>query len=135
MAKVQMQKINKRERYVMIGEFYDIVTNLTTKKEVVGFFMGLLTPSEALMFARRIQIAQMLIEEKNYDVIREDLGVGHSTIASVARWLNDENDCFQKQIKKHITNKKRKQDDVPSRESGGLLDRYPGHRLLKDLFK
>ncbi|NLC31436.1 MAG: hypothetical protein GX765_05305, partial [Candidatus Moranbacteria bacterium] len=55
MGKVQTKNIDKNERYKIIGDFYEIVTNLRTKNEVIGFFMGLLTPSEALMFARRIQ--------------------------------------------------------------------------------
>jgi len=119
----------------MIGEFYDIVTNLKSKQEVIGFFMGLLTPSEALMFARRIQIAQLLLDEKSYDDIRKALGVGAATVTAVSRWLYDEREDFRKKIQEH---KDRKQKNTTQtykrRKYRSILDKYPEHRILKDLF-
>lgn len=135
MAKVKTHEIEKSERYKMIGDFYDIVTNLKTKDEVIGFFMGLLTPSEALMFSRRIQISSMLLEDKSYQDIREKLGVGDSTISTVNRWLFGENEQFKNQIYAH---KKRKDkwdnnSNASSRHYGSLLNKYPQHRILRDL--
>ena len=73
MGKVKYYSINPRERFRIIGEFFEIIAGLRVKKEVVAFLVGLLTPSEALMLARRIQIAKMLLEEKNYENIRKKL--------------------------------------------------------------
>lgn len=134
MAKVKAQKIDKKERYEMIGDFYDIVTNLKTKKEVIGFFMGLLTSSEALMFSRRIKISTMLLEDKSYQEIREALGVGDSTISNVNKWLFGENEQFKNQIQAH---KKRKNSQTNKNNNnnhyGSLLNKYPQHRILRDL--
>lgn len=135
MGKVQTQSVNKNERFQMIGEFYDIVTNLKTKKKVIGFFMGLLTPSEALMLSRRIQVAALLLDGESYEEIRRKLKVGVSTIASVNRWLFGENEEFKDEINKH---KKRKDNQNIKGNKGkryydSLLDRYPGHRILRDL--
>jgi len=136
MAKVQIQQIEKKERYEIIGDFYDIVTNLKAKKEVIGFFMGLLTSSEALMLARRIQIATMLLDKKSYNEIQEKLKVGVSTIITVSKWLHGKNEQFQKQIQSH---KKRKEKKIKENKKDSyhyydsVLDRYPGHRLLKDI--
>jgi len=136
MAKIKIQQIEKRERYEIIGDFYDIVTNLKAKKEVIGFFMGLLTPSEALMLARRIQIATMLLDKKGYDEIQKKLKVGVSTIITVSRWLYGENEQFQKQIQNHKKRKKKRDEESKQdnrRYYNSVLDRYPGHRLLKDI--
>jgi len=135
MGKVQTKNIEKEKRYEIIGDFYDIVTNLKTKKEVIGFFMGLLTSSEALMFARRIQIAQMLLDDKSYEDIREELKVGVATITSVSRWLYGENDAFRKKIEEHKNNKVKlaKNNKNYRKNYGSLLDKYPQHRILKDL--
>lgn len=135
MGKVQTKNIEKEKRYEIIGDFYDIVTNLKTKKEVIGFFMGLLTSSEALMFARRIQVAQMLLDDKSYEDIREELKVGVATITSVSRWLYGENDAFRKKIEEHKNNKEKlmKNNKNYRRNYGSLLDKYPQHRILKDL--
>lgn len=135
MGKVQTKNIDKNERYKIIGDFYEIVTNLKTKNEVIGFFMGLLTPSEALMFARRIQIAQMLLDNKSYDEIRKELKVGLSTVASVSNWLYGENDAFRKKVEEHKNNKIRTEenDDDYEKNYGSLLNKYPQHRILRDL--
>lgn len=134
MAKFQIDKISKEERYKIIGEFYDIVANLKNKNDVFGFFMGLLTPSEALMFARRIQVAIMLLKEESYDNIKKKLGVGDSTIAAVARWLSGDNDGFKIHIEKH----KKRKDELEKNQSSksryrSLLDKYPQHRIIKDI--
>lgn len=137
MAKVQTHRIDKKERYEMIGDFYDIVTNLKTKNDVIGFFMGLLTPSEALMFARRIQIATMLLEDKSYADIQKKLKVGTSTIATVHQWLHSDNEQFKKHITAHIqkkqnSNKKPRKNSIQSHNS--FLDKYPQHKMWKNLF-
>ncbi len=102
MSRKQISDISDDERRKIIGDFFDIVTNLKTKKETIGFMIGLLSPSEILMLARRIQIAQMLLEGKNYREICDEISVSQSTVASVARWIYDENnELFKKQIYSH----------------------------------
>jgi uncharacterized protein YerC len=135
MAKIKPHLIDKKERYEMIGNFYDIVTDLKTKKDVIGFFMGLLTPSEALMFARRIQIAFMLLEEKSYAEIKKELHVGTSTIVSVYNWLFDEDAQFKKHISKHAEKKKGAKKKQGNADPENLLNKYPHHRILKDLLR
>lgn len=100
MSKVQINDIDKDLRYRMIGDFYDIVSHLQKKKDVVDFFMGLLTPSEALMFARRIQIAKLILMNYTYDEIQKELQVGVATIIGVKRWLECDNQGFRSQIEK-----------------------------------
>jgi len=133
MAKSQMQHFSKKERYEMIGRFYDTVTHLKTKKDIIGFFMGLLTPSEALMFARRIHIAQMLLDEKTYHEIETELKVGKSTIMNVARWLNGEDAFFRNNI---INQSKREQTQKKDRYYSTslrlILSPYRQTRLLKE---
>ncbi len=40
MAKIRPYKIDREERFEMIGSFYQIVTGLKNKKDVAGFFYG-----------------------------------------------------------------------------------------------
>jgi len=98
--------------------------------------MWLLTPSEALMLARRIQIATMLLDEKGYDEIQKKLKVGVSTIITASRWLYGDNKQFQKQIQNHKKRKEKRMEKSKRnnyRYYDSVLDRYPGHRLLKDI--
>ena len=133
-----MHSISKKERFQLIGEFFDIVAELRGKQEVINFFIGLLTSSEALMLARRIQIAKLIIEGKNYEEIREELNVGLQTIQSVHKWLHKRDGAYRKIMEKYLKkikakNEGRKQKFEEYYTYSGLLDRYPQHRFLKEL--
>jgi TrpR-related protein YerC/YecD len=133
MAKVKSHEINSKERYKIIGNFFDIIANLKSKKEVVDFFVGLLTPSESLMVARRIQIAQLLIEGEGYETIKNKLKVSFQTITKTERWLHSEDENYNNWLAKCLKIKPLKNNSEIEKEN--LLDRYSHHRFIKNLLK
>jgi uncharacterized protein YerC len=132
MSKVRFYDVDKKERYRVIGELYDVLAELKTKDEVVRFLFGLFTPSEVLMIGRRIQIAKMLIEGLSYIDIGKNLGVSHQTVRKVEYWLKSD-DSRLKFISSKISKIKTKKDGK-SKNYESLLDRYPEHRMAKELF-
>jgi len=133
MPKVRVYSIDKKEKYKIIGELLEIIVSLRSKDEVVGFMIGLLTPSEVLMIARRIQIAKMLLQDATNEEIRRKLKVSYQTINKVEHWLkNDENkfSIISEKIKSIEKNKKSKVG-----YSKGLLDKYAQHKFIKDLLQ
>ena len=88
MGKVKPKSIPNKELYKLLDEFYSIVTLLESKEEVKNFFKDLLSISEALMVARRIQIAKLLLAGLGYASIQEETRAGFATIANVQRWLD-----------------------------------------------
>ncbi|MFA6159924.1 MAG: Trp family transcriptional regulator [Parcubacteria group bacterium] len=133
MAKVKSHEIDSKERYTIIGNFFDIIANLKSKKEVVDFFVGLLTPSENLMVARRIQIAQLLIEGEGYETIKNKLKVSFQTITKTERWLHSEDEDYNSWLAKCLKIKPLKNNREIGKEN--LLDRYSHHRVIKNLLK
>lgn len=133
MAKVKSHEINSKERYKIIGNFFDIIANLKSKKEVVDFFVGLLTPSENLMVARRIQIAQLLIEGEGYETIKNKLKVSFQTITKTERWLHSEDEDYNNWLAKCLKIKPLKNNKEIEKEN--LLNRYSHHRFIKNLLK
>ncbi len=133
MSRVQTQEIDRQKRYEIIGDFYEIIANLDSKKEVVGFFMGLLTPGEAVMFARRIQIAKLLLKGETYEDVRKKLSVGLTTVSNVAQWLYGENKEFRDQINAHTRKKKIKKEKDENFMLEKWLDKYPEHKIMKKL--
>jgi len=132
--------MTKRDRESVVYGFIDLVTNLKTKTETVDFLLGILTPSEALMLSRRLQIAERLLQEgTTVESIRQELGVGIRTIYGVDRWLhsgNDDRDAWLAGlIRSRIRIPKKTVRATGSRKgySMSLLDRYPQHRILTDL--
>ncbi len=137
MSKVKISSISKEERMKLIGDLFDIVYGLKTKSNTVDFLVGLLTPSESLMLARRIQIGKLLLEEKTYEEIRVKLKVSHHTISGVENWMNARGGAYRKILQRWLERKKReearKEKRVNAYKPKGLLDRYPQHRFLKEL--
>ncbi|GBE16660.1 trp operon repressor [bacterium BMS3Abin15] len=133
MSKVRPSSIDSKNKYRIIGDFFDLVSGLNSKKEVIDFFIGLLTPSESLMMARRIQIAKMLIDEENYEIIRKKLKVSNQTITKTYNWLYSRGDDYNIWITKHILKLKDNNKKYKNSKNKSLLDKYPHHRFLKEL--
>jgi TrpR-related protein YerC/YecD len=135
MAKVRVYSIDKKEKQKIVGELLEIIAILRSREEVFGFMIGLLTPNEILMVARRIQIAKMLLNDDGYDVIRKKLKVSFQTINKVEHWLKSDDNklaIISDKIKKIEEKNKRK----TGREySKNLLDKYAKHRFIKNLLQ
>jgi uncharacterized protein YerC len=136
MSKVKTHSIDKKEKYQIIGDFFDIVANLRSKKEIIDFFMGLLTPSESVMMARRIQVAKRIFEKKSYDEIRRELKVSYQTITKTDHWLHSRGDEYCHWLDKcFIRGKAGKFGGSNGGRGGSLLNKYAQHKFLKDLIK
>jgi len=133
MAKVKFYDVDKRERIRIIGELYEVIAELKSKDEVFRFLFGLFTPSEVLMIARRIQVAKMLMEEIPYEAISKRLKVSHQTTRKVEYWLKSDEDRQKLINLKFNQIKKRSAQSRGRRLYESPLDRYPGHRFLKEL--
>jgi TrpR family trp operon transcriptional repressor len=132
MAKIRFYDVEKKERYRVIEELYEVIGELKSKDEVVRFLFGLFTPSEVLMVSRRIQVAKMLIKGLTYIEISKEIGVSDQTIRKVEHWLKSD-ESRMKFISSKISKIKNKRGaNVRNYES--LLDRYPEHRFMKELF-
>jgi len=140
MTKVKYYDLSEKEKKQYFDDFYSMVSLLQDKEEIQNFFKDLLTPSEMVMISRRIQIAKMLMKGATHEDIREELGVGNTTISYVDKWLNEGFGGYKNIVSKHkAKNKKGKEIKI---NEGGLpfsLDhlrkKYPAHFLLINLLK
>lgn len=130
MARAQVHAIDQKERRRIISELFEVVTAANSKKETVNILVGLLTSSEVLMIARRVQIAKLLLEEKNYQQIHDALGVGNGTITDVAKWLFGEDELLKKKVNKITKNESQKEYRT---KKHNLLNPYGQLRALQEL--
>ena len=141
MSRVIFYKMNKKQREGYLDEFYSAIETLKTKKEINNFFKDLLTPDEAIMLARRLRVAALLMSGKTVREIIEIMGVGSTTVRSVTKWLNrgfggysnvvSKLNQYQKSNKK-ISRKKIESDMGFTFDS--LRKKYPAHFLLLNMF-
>lgn len=87
MSRVQPRNLEEKQRFDFLNVLWTCVAELKTRDEVKAFFKDLLSESEAIMLARRIKIAQRLLQGVEYDDIQAELHAGRSTIAGVHQWL------------------------------------------------
>jgi len=89
MPKILPSSLPPKEKRELLKEFYDFVSSLS-REESEDFFCDFLTPSEQIIFARRLRTAKMLLQGYSSIQVRKKLGVGVSTIQFVRTWLKDE---------------------------------------------
>jgi len=134
MAKVRPHTINAKEKYQALDSLFDVISKLKTKQEIVEFFLGLFTQSESLMMARRIQIARMLLNDKSYDEIKKELRVGTQTVHATYLWLHKGDKKYAAWLKARVSEDKNRKGNKAGTTYKSLLDKYPQHRFIKNLF-
>ncbi len=140
MPRKRLYKINPKERARILEEFWTMVALLESKEEVKCFFKDLLSATESIMLARRIQIAKLLLSGWSYEQIEQKLGTGPTTIASVHRWLQGGFGGYANAIpklKQEIERRdkvaeQRQEESVPL-SSAWMRKRYPLHYLLVNI--
>ena len=139
MSKVNPRKLDSKSKMKYLDLLWTSIAQLETRDEVKQFFKDLLSESEAIMLARRIEIAKRLLEGKSYDSIAEKLKVGKDTIGRVQRWLTSGFGGYEKAVagfNKELKNRfdKLKNTDIAEPYSfAWLRKKYPLHFLLFNL--
>ncbi|MEA2007006.1 MAG: YerC/YecD family TrpR-related protein [Patescibacteria group bacterium] len=132
MARRKIYEVDKRERYRMLDEFFQMVAQIKTKQTAASFFKDLLTPSESLMLVRRIEIAKLLLAGWNYRDISEKLKVGVNTINSVNRWLFSGFGGYYSELK-NAKNMKEYKNSIPTNDWEMIKKKYPAHFFISNL--
>lgn len=76
-----MEKIDKHTR----ERFFEAILTLKTKEECVKFFDDICTIKELEDMSQRLQVAEMLAMNKNYQEISKETGASSATISRVNR--------------------------------------------------
>jgi len=133
-GKVKYHNLSEDERKVFLGDFYDMISVLSTRSEVKNFFKDLLTLSEIVMISRRLQIAKRLLAGYSYFKIKNELKVGANNIAQVDRWLNNGFGGYKDVIQKYEKQKNKKKFIANDFSLQSLKKKYPAHFFLLNIF-
>lgn len=87
MTKISRIKVDPRHLGFFINNFWNLITLLENKDQVASFLKDLLTHTEMKMFAKRIQIAKMLLDGYDYRAIRNYVKVSDTTISTISNKL------------------------------------------------
>ncbi len=87
MTKLSRRPLNPQELGQYINNLWSVFTLLDSKDQVRALFRDLFTHTEYKMFAKRLEIANRLLEEQTYEEIRNHLKVAPLTISSISNIL------------------------------------------------
>ncbi len=99
MARFNLYKLSLQEQNELLDRLFVAITSLRSFEEVKNFFKDLLNPQEAAMLARRLKIAEMLLDGETYDGISRKLKVSHATVAKIHHWVNSERGGYKVAVK------------------------------------
>lgn len=117
-------KLSSKKRKELVLDLCRAISALKSSEEVADALTDLLTPKEIETIAKRLQIAEYLVNGSDYDTIRRDLKVGYSTIARVNTWLN-----LSGQGYKIMLTRKKKSPRPKSEQE--LYDPYSWHNIKR----
>jgi TrpR-related protein YerC/YecD len=139
MTKVNPRDLDSNSKMKYLDLLWTSIAQLETREEVKHFFKDLLSEGEAIMLARRIEIAKRLLEGESYSQIGSKMKVGADTTAKVQNWLISGFGGYEKAIKgfkKELDNRFEKTSKIAKNEPysfGWLRQKYPLHFLLFNL--
>lgn len=88
-------RLDGRQRQDLILNLCYALCTLKSPEEVAKLITDLFTPQEVEVVAKRLRIAEMLVEGSDYLSIKNELKVGNATITRVNTWLNLAGDGFK----------------------------------------
>lgn len=137
-----MENMTKLSRYTdprhmgwFINNFWTAVTLLEDKEEVKSFLKGILTHTEMKMFAKRLQIAKMLIEGYDYGTIRSYVRVGDETIARINNLLEARGDEIKRVIGKLQEIERKRERELEPSDLIDIKKKYPQYFWPEKVFE
>lgn len=109
MTRVSRKALPEEKIGLYVDEFWRAVTLLESKDEVRAFFRDMITSTERVMLAKRLQIAKWLYQGADYTFIKKELNVSNTAIAGVSRWLDSFGEGYKLIIPRLLALSKRKQ--------------------------
>ena len=80
--------------------FLEAILSLGSKEEARAFLRDLMTEKEIREFGKRLQVAEMLMQNISYTLIVQKTGLSSTTVARVAKWLKGAGGGYQSVINK-----------------------------------
>lgn len=100
MARYSDKKIPYARQDQLWTEFCAVLADMQDVDEVRRFLKDLFNRPERLMFARRLQVADLLEQGWTYRDIGEKLQVSSTTISRVHRWLKFGRDGYIRALRR-----------------------------------
>lgn len=124
MAKVDHRRLGPATLQVLKHEILKTFRQCGLTRAGEGLLLHLLTTSEIVMVARRLQIARLLLQGRSPASIARTLKVSRNTVSDVETWLSDQSDYPM------LFSEIRKEGGIKNDTLRMLCKRYPAKMLF-----
>jgi uncharacterized protein YerC len=132
MTKVSKSGIKSDVLEWFVDRLWDGISTAKNDKKLKAFLKELLTPTERIMIAKRLQIAKMLIAGHRYETIKKVVKVTDPTIAKISNIISDSKEGLYA-----VALNQTKREDVIRKENtvSQMERRYPSYYLLDRIIR
>lgn len=135
MTKISRSPLDDKRMSYFLNNFWILLTLLASKEEIKNFLKELLTPTEQVMFAKRLQIAKMLLQGYKYEDIKRFVNVTDNPITTMNNIINSNRECFIKTVNMLIEFENKKEKEEEQNYKKFTLQRIPGYVLPERLLE
>lgn len=138
MTKLSRKPISNEKLGHYLNSLWSAFTLMADKEQIRDLFRDLFTHTEYKMFAKRLQIARLLLEGETYEFIVKELNVSEKTVANVSNVLASRGEGFRNAHVKLIELEKkyqRKAEEKQNRVERKVRPRMAGEDALPELIK
>jgi TrpR-related protein YerC/YecD len=118
-------KLDKRTTEEIIIDFCEAISATKNSKEAAQLLTDLLGRQELEMLARRLKIAQLLLDDFKYGDIQKLLKVSSTTIARVQTWLQQSGEGYRLVIERTRGSRKSRSINQSPVRLSGIKKKYP----------
>lgn len=138
MPKVSKLTVDKHRLNKFSNDFWETVTLLKNKEEVKKFLFDILTHTERIMIAKRLQIAKMLLYGFDYQTIRSYLKVTDQTVARINNRINTGGEGLKigvKRLNKIEQERQQKLESLSPFSAERIKKKYPAYYLPEKILE
>lgn len=121
MTRLSSWKVEPEKMSLFLDDFWAAVASLETKDEVRRFFNEFLTHTERKMFAKRFQIAMMLLSGYDYASIRNRIHVSEATIGKLSNWIEENREALIGVAQRILSLKRKKGEEFEGIKTSGHM--------------
>jgi|SRR3989344_97547 len=118
-------KLSKEAVQEIIVDLCEAIASTRNSQEAARLLTDLLGKQELEMIAKRLRVAELLLEDYKYEDIAQELKTSPSTIARVQTWLQNSGEGYRMAIDRTKSHRKQRKKNEGSFQLRGIKKKYP----------
>ncbi len=121
----RIPKLSKESTEGLIVDLCEAIALTNSKSEAAELLTDLLGKQELEMIAKRLRVAELLLDNYTYQDIFKEIHVSPNTVARVQAWLRQSGDGYRKIIEKTKSKRKNRENNEKPFKLSGMKKKYP----------